>query len=135
MMQKNSTIETVFVYIMVAVGFGSIAIAFSLYVNIGMNEILKEIIVWLVASAIIGLVSTVYESERFTDITATMVHAPFTCIVALVCGWILDYGDGSFSLLVLRMLPTIVVLYAMIHLILFLIRRTALRKVNERLKK
>lgn len=132
---KNTTIQTIFEYMMIGIAFGAIAISFALVINIGMTDTVKQLIVWLIASAIIGLVSIVYESDRFTDITATIVHAPVTCIVALVCGWILDYGDGSFPLLLMRMLPSIVILYAMIHLILFLFRRACTQEINDRLKK
>lgn len=132
---KQNRLYALFEYMMIGIAFGAIAITLSLYVNFGMNDMLKQIIVWLVASAIIGLVSMIYESDYFTNITATIVHAPITCVVALISGWILDYGDGSVSLLLIRMLPSIVVLYAAIHLILFLFRRTAAQDINARLKK
>ena len=131
----NSKIQTVFVYMAVGIAFGAIAITFSLYVNCGMTEMLKEIMVWLTAAAMIGVISMIYESDRFSDITATMIHAPITIVVALISGWILGYGDGSLSLLLMRMLPAIIVMYAIIHLVLFLIRRATLREINNRLKK
>ncbi|MDO5783430.1 MAG: DUF3021 family protein [Eubacteriales bacterium] len=132
---KHSIIQTSLMYIAVAIAFGAIAITFSLYVNFGMNEMLKQIIVWLIAAALIGLISIVYESDRLTDITATMIHAPITIAVALISGWILNYGDGSFSVLLMRMLPSVLIMYVIIHFVLFLIRRATLREINARLKK
>lgn len=135
MNMKSSNLPIILAYMMVGIAFGAIAITIALYMNYGMTDFLKEIIVWLIAAAILGLVSMVYEIDHFNDITATLVHAPVTCIVALISGWILDYGDGSVSLLLMRMLPTIIILYIIIHFILFLIRRISLRNINNHLKK
>ena len=132
---KKNTILTPILYMMVGIAFGAIIITVSLYASGDMNDTLKEIIIWLIASAVIGLISTIYESDRFTDITATLVHAPVTFIVALISGCMLDYGDGSVLLLIQRMLPVIVIIYVVIHLVLFLFRRAALREVNRHLKK
>lgn len=132
---NRSIIQTILMYVAVGIAFGAIAITFSLYVNYGMTDTLKEIMVWLVAAALIGLISMVYESDRLSDITATLIHAPVTVAVALISGWILNYGDGSFSVLLMRMLPTVLIMYAIIHFVLFLIRRATLRELNARLKK
>ena len=131
---KKNTLQLVFTYLIVAVGIGAIVITFSLLVNYGMNDILKQLAVWLIASAVIGLASMVYENVSLSHLTATLIHAPITALVALCSGWILGYGDGSLTLLLMRMLPTIVVIYAVIHLILFLFRRAALSDLNSRLQ-
>ena len=131
---KKNTLQLIFTYLIVAVGIGAIVITFSLLVNYGMNDILKQLTVWLIASAVIGLASMVYENVRLSHFTATLIHAPITALVALCSGWILGYGDGSLTLLLMRMLPTIVVIYAVIHLILFLFRRAALSDLNSRLQ-
>lgn len=132
---KKNTILTPFLYMMMGIAFGAVIVTVSLYASGGMNDTLKEIIIWLVAAAVIGLVSMVYENDHLTDLTATLIHAPVTCIVALISGWMLDYGDGSLFLLLMRMLPVIVIVYVLIHLILFLFRRAALQEVNRHLKK
>jgi hypothetical protein len=132
---KMSKLQMTLSYMIVAVGIGSIAVTLSLLFALGLTDVLKQILVWLIASAIIGIVSMIYESERLTDLTATCLHAPATCLVALCSGWILDYGDGSLVLLVSRMLPTIVFFYAAIHLILFLFRRASAADINTRLQK
>ena len=131
---KKNTLQLIFTYLIVAVGIGAIVITFSLLVNYGMNDILKQLTVWLIASAVIGLASMVYENVRLSHFTATLIHAPITAAVALCSGWILGYGDGSLTLLLMRMLPTIVVIYAVIHLVLFLFRRAALSDLNHRLQ-
>ncbi len=132
---KKITVSTVFTYLSVGIAIGAVSITLALLLIIGMTEIMRQIVVWLIASAIMGLVSLVYENENLTDITATLIHAPVTFLTALTSGWILGYGDGSIVLLVSRMLPVIVALYAGIHLLMFLIRRLTLRSLNKRLQK
>lgn len=132
---KMSKLQMTLSYMIVAVGIGSIVITLSLLLTFGLTDVLKQLVVWLIASAIIGIISMVYECDRLTYLTATLIHAPVTCLVALCCGWILDYSDGSLFLLISRMLPVIVVLYAAMHLILFLFRRANVSDINTRLQK
>ena len=131
---KMSKIQLVMTYLIVAVGIGAIVITLALLASYGMTDILKQLTVWLIASAVIGVASLVYENTSLSHFTATLIHAPITAAVALCSGWILGYVDGSFSLLILRMLPTIIIIYAVIHLVLFLFRRAALSDLNHRLQ-
>lgn len=131
---KNK-LENIFLYIAVGIAIGAVICTIGQLAVYGFNDVLKELSVWLIASAVIGLASMVYENENLTDLTATLIHAPITAIVALIAGWIIGYGEGSVMLLVTRMLPTVLVLYALIHLFLFLIRRSIARSINSRLNK
>lgn len=132
---KASKIQILFLYAIVGIGIGSIVSTIILTLVFGMTELIQNLIVWLIASAIFGLISLVYESERLTFLTATCIHAPVVFIIALVSGWILGYGEGSIVLLLERMMPRIVLTYIIVHFVLFLIRRTAVQDVNSRLKK
>ena len=131
---KMSKIQLVMTYLIVSVGIGAIVITLALLASYGMTDILKQFTVWLTASAVIGVASIVYENTTLSHFTATLIHAPITAAVALCSGWILGYGDGSLTLLLMRMLPTIVVIYAVIHLVLFMFRRAALSELNHRLQ-
>ena len=132
---KKKRIPLALSYLIVGVGIGAIAVTISLIITVGLTDILKQILVWLIASGLCGLVSIVYENENLTDITATLIHAPLILLIALCAGWILGYGDGSFSLLLVRMVPVIVLFYVLIHLILFLFRRATVSDINTRLQK
>lgn len=132
---KPSKIQIFFLYAIVGIGIGSIVSAIVLMLVFGMTEMIQNLIVWLIASGIFGLISLVYESERFSLLTATCIHAPVVFGTALIFGWLLGYGDGSILLLLRRMLPIIILTYIIVHFILFLIRRTAVQDVNSRLKK
>ena len=132
---KSNHFTTALLYTAAGIAIGAVVCTLSLLATYGMTDVLRQLAVWLIASAILGLVSIVYENEHLTDLTATLIHAPVTLVVALIAGWVLDYGDGSVLLRLTRMVPVIVVFYTLIHLFLFLVRRSIVRSLNSHLKK
>lgn len=132
---KKSIVNLLFTYVFVGIGIGAAIVTPITILQAGISPVLMEIAVWLVAAAVIGLVSLVYEIETLSDLSATAIHAVCTLCTALAAGTLLDYGDGSFSLLLTRMLPVIVILYAAIHLVFFLIRRATVHSINDKLSK
>lgn len=131
-MKKNWN-HLVLAYLATGLAIGAVVTAVALVINFGLSDELKGLIVWLTASALFGLLSLVYECERLSDLTATLIHCPCTIAVALVSGWICGYGDGSVSLLLARMLPCILVLYILIHAFLFVLRRIEVKNLNRKL--
>ncbi len=120
-------------YVVFAVGLGAMISTAAIAMSMGVTEELRQVIIWMAASAVIGLVSLIYEAESLNDVTATLIHAPLTVATALVAGWIAGYGDGSLGLLVLRMAVPIVVIYAGMHLLMYLLRRMTVRSLNDKL--
>ncbi len=120
-------------YMVFAVGIGSMISTAAITMSMGMTEELRQVIIWIVASAVIGLVSMIYEVDGLPDVTATLIHAPLTVLVALIAGSIAGYGEGSLVLLITRMLVPIVILYVAIHLLMFVIRRFTVRNLNDKL--
>lgn len=120
-------------YVVFAVGLGAMISTAAIVANMGMTEELRQVIIWMAASAVIGLVSLIYEAESLSDLTATLIHAPLTVATALTAGWIAGYGDGSIGLLIVRMAIPIVVIYAGVHLLMYLLRRVAVRSLNDKL--
>lgn len=125
----------VFSYCMIGVGFAAISVAIGMYINLGMTEILKNFVVWMIGGAIIGLLSLIYETEQLSNVKATLIHAPLTCLTALICGWFCDYGDGSVVLLITRMLPFILMIYIIVHVVLYLLNRASVNHINQQLNK
>ncbi len=130
---KKSIINLIFTYVFVGIGIGAAIVTPITVLQAGMSPALKAIVVWLVASAVIGLVSLIFEVESLSQLSAIVIHAVCTLCTALVAGTLLDYGDGSFPLLLTRMLPVIIILYAAIHLVFFLIRRDTVHSINDKL--
>lgn len=121
----------VFSYCMIGVGFAAISVAIGMYINLGMTEILKNFVVWMIGGAIIGLLSLIYETEQLSNVKATLIHAPLHRLTALIVGWICGYGEHSVSLLIVRMLPTIAIIYVVIHAILYLLHCASVRSLNQ----
>lgn len=120
-------------YVVFAVGLGAMISTAAIVLNMGMTEEVRQVIIWMAASAVIGLVSLIYEAESLSDLTATLIHAPLTVATALTAGWIAGYGEGSLGLLIVRMAIPIIVIYAGVHLLMYLLRRMAVRSLNDKL--
>ena len=120
-------------YAVFGVGLGAIISTAAIAVSSGVTEELRQVIIWIIASGIIGLLSLVYELDSLNDLTATLIHAPLTVATALIAGSIAGYGEGSFTLLVMRMGIPIVVIYVGVHLLMYIIRRATVRSLNEKL--
>ncbi len=132
---KKLNIMYIFNYLITGVAFAAIFVAIAMLINFGMSEILKNFIVWMIGGAVIGLLSLIYEKEQLSTLGATLIHAPLTCLTALLCGWICDYGDGSILLLLTRMLPFILIIYIIVHVVLYLLRRASVNHINQQLNK
>ena len=132
---KQSKLQMILQYTVSGIAIGAIVSTLSLIGSFGLTDILKQVLVWIIASALIGLISIIYENENLTDLTATLIHAPLTLLIALTAGWILGYGEGSLTVLLMHMVPGIIIIYSIIHLVLFLIRRIIARSLNTRLNK
>ncbi|MGN1014483.1 MAG: DUF3021 family protein [Butyricicoccus sp.] len=129
----KKAIQNAIVYAIFASGLGAIIYSVALVLRESVTEESKGVLVWVAASAVIGLISLLYECESLTDLQATLIHAPLTFLTALIAGSILNYGEGSVMLLLARMLPVIVVVYVFVHLLMFLLRRQSVKSVNNKL--
>lgn len=132
---KKLNIMYIFNYLITGVAFAAIFVAIAMLINFGMTELLKNFIVWMIGGGILGLLSLIYEKEQLSTLGATLIHAPLTCLTALICGWICGYGDGSILLLVARMIPFIIGIYIIVHVILYLLRRASVNHINQQLNK
>lgn len=63
---KSNNLFNVLMYTAVGIAIGAVVCTLSLLAVHGMTDVLRELTVWLIASAVLGLVSMVYESEHFT---------------------------------------------------------------------
>lgn len=132
---KKFNVMYLFNYLITGVAFAAIFVAIAMLINFGMTELLKNFIVWMIGGGIIGLLSLIYENEQLSTLGATLIHAPLTCLIALICGWFCDYGDGSVVLLITRMLPFILMIYIIVHVVLYLLNRASVNHINQQLNK
>ena len=100
----------------------------------GYNAVVQEFLVWMVASALYGVLSTVMDSKKF-DIPLLVsigLHA-LGCIVitmgaALLCGYINSIAD------VLTILIAALVIYTVVCLICFLLMKQNEKQINNALE-
>ena len=100
----------------------------------GNNAVMKELLVWMAASAMYGLLSTVMDSDKI-DLPLPVsigVHA-LGCIgitmgAAFLCGYIRSIGD------VIPILIPALIIYFVVCLICFLLMKQNEKQINKALE-
>lgn len=100
----------------------------------GFNSVVKEFLVWTVASALFGLVSTIFFSVRsnLSLPAATALHCISCMAVAAGAGAIIGYAD-SFLELLLNILPVFLIVYALVYAGVFFAMKKEAERINEEL--
>ncbi len=98
----------------------------------GFNEAVKEVLVWLVASALFGLLSLIFNSNRMNLILSTVIHCvgclSVTCAACIING----YSSNLFEMLP-AILPVFVVVYAVIYTSAMISSKKEAKKITETL--
>ena len=118
----------------IGMGFGFPITLLCIVLIGGYNAVVQEFLVWMVASALYGVLSTVMDSKKF-DIPLLVsigLHA-LGCIVitmgaALLCGYINSIAA------VLTILIAALVIYTVVCLICFLLMKQNEKAVNKALE-
>ncbi len=101
----------------------------------GYNDTIMGIIIWTVASALLGLVSgLIFHFGKFNLPISTALHCLSCLIIAVGASTICGYGDNFFSILI-KVLPIFVVVYAILYTIALINMKIQSKKVNEKLNK
>lgn len=101
----------------------------------GFNGVIRELLIWMVASALYGLVSGgLFHCKNSLSLPVTVaIHG--VCIIAItmgaaaLCGYVKSAAD------VLPVLVPAVVIYAVIYVVCFLLMKQNEKQVNEALQK
>ena len=100
----------------------------------GFDETVKEVLVWLVASALFGLLSLIFNSGKLNLILSTAIH----CVgcLAVTCGacTINGYSNNFFEILV-SVLPVFAIVYIVIYSAAMISAKAEAKKINESLSK
>ena len=118
----------------IGMGFGFPITLLCMVLIGGYNAVVQEFLVWMVASALYGVLSTVMDSKKF-DIPLLVfigLHV-LGCIVitmgaALLCGYINSIAD------VLTILIAALVIYTVVCLICFLLMKQNEKQINNALE-
>ena len=100
----------------------------------GYNEVVREFLVWMVASALYGLLSTVMDSKKFDMPLPVSIGVHFfgcvaiTLGAALLCGYIGSVAD------VLPILIPAILIYVVVCFICFLLMKQNEKQINKELE-
>ena len=100
----------------------------------GWNDAVKEILVWLVASALFGVLSLIFNSDRMNLIVATVIHCTGCLAVTCTACTINEYSNNFFEML-LAILPVFVIVYAVIYTSTLIASKKEAKKITESLNK
>lgn len=124
-------------YIMNAIigmGFGFPITLLCMVLVGGYNPVMKEFLVWMAASALYGVLSTVMDSDKIEmPLPAAIgVHAlgcvGITMGAALLCGYIKSIAD------VLPILIPAIIIYVAVCLVCFLLMKQNEKQINKALE-
>lgn len=100
----------------------------------GYNPIIREFLIWTVASALFGIYSGLISkrSERLNLPSAMALHCALCLVTATAAGALCGYSD-SFVELLLGILPVFVVVYAVIYGLSIASMKRYEKRINEAL--
>lgn len=118
----------------IGMGFGFPITLLCMALIGGYNAVVQEFLVWMVASALYGVLSTImYETKFDLPLPVSIGLHFFGCVVitmgaALLCGYVSSIAD------VLPILIPAVIIYAVVCLICFLLMKQNEKAVNKALE-
>ncbi len=98
----------------------------------GYNEVIKEFLVWTVASALFGLVSVLFQGERFNLIVTTAIHCVCCMLITAGACFIIGYVKG-FGEFLIAIVPVFLLVYVVIYFVTFISMKKAAKEANEAL--
>lgn len=101
----------------------------------GFNGVVKEFLVWTIASALFGVLSVVtFKSDRLNMISATVLHCVGCLLITVGACAIIGYADNFFEIL-LAVAPVFIIVYVVIYSVNFFTMRKNAKKANEALSR
>ena len=118
----------------IGMGFGFPITLLCMALIGGYNAVMKELLIWMAASALYGVLSTIMDERKFDmPLPVSIGLHFFGCVVitmgaALLCGYVSSISD------VLPILIPAVIIYAVVCLICFLLMKQNEKAVNKALE-
>ncbi len=115
-------------YLIAGTGIGFICTTFFMIMFIGFNPLTAQILAWLIASAIYGLSTMIFDNQKLRFFYKIIIHYIIALSVTL-CIIYLFYQPYVISVLISFTITYIIVLYAV-----WQIEKNNIKKLNEKLK-
>ncbi len=121
-------------YALTGTGIGFPITALCMLLIGGVNQATKEILVWVVASALFGLVSGLFfQKLNLKLITASALHFVSCLVIGAGAGWLCGYGE-SFLELLAGMVPVFVAVYVIVYLCVYFSMKREAERINKALR-
>ena len=122
--------------ILISVGIGAIVSTICMYSanpDPFVRETLKNTGAWLIASALYGLLSRVYDRDGLSLPAAMAIHMGGCLAITLATCWLLGYAEfgGNFFLAIV---PVFLVIYLVIFAVIYGAESKGAREVNQKLR-
>lgn len=118
----------------IGMGFGFPITLLCMILIGGYDPVMKEFLVWMAASALYGVLSTIMDDKKFDMPMPVSIGLHFfgcvaiTMGAALLCGYVSSIAD------VLPVLIPAVIIYAVVCLICFLLMKQNEKQINKALE-
>lgn len=124
---------TIFSSVISGIGIGIPVTLICMLVIGGYTHILKEFIVWTVASALFGVVTNlIFRNDRLNLPVSTTVHCICCLAIAIIACAVCNYSDNLLSLF-LGVAPVFIVVYVIIYAVSIIIMKIEAKKANKAL--
>lgn len=127
--------KKIITYVGVGLAVGSVTSTACMALMGALDGTLVQVMAWLGASALCGVLSMIYDIESMPLPLAIGLHAALCFGVALGTSYLLGYGKHFGPGLAMQMLPVFIVIYLGISLSIWLYDRHCARTTSERLAK
>lgn len=122
-------------FVLQGIGIGVPTALICIVLSGGFNETISDVIVWTVASALIGLLSgwVFYQNSDWSLLRAIAVHCVGCLALVVGAGWFCGYDDSIFVLM-RAMLPGFIIVYVLIYLFIYWMMKQEAKRVNQMLE-
>lgn len=119
-------------FAIIGTGIGAIITTICAFVLSGSTFKTKDLAIWLIASAIMGMLTMLIYSDKIHLAVATLIHSVCTFGIVLGSSAVCGYGE-SIGEIIKNILPIFFAVYIVIYFIFYLIAKINSKKINEAL--
>lgn len=115
-------------------GIGFFAITVSLLIMKSESVSIREMIVWSIASFLMGVISMVMYCEKLKLLTATAIHFVLVFLTSTAANFICGYAPNVLAYWK-EVFPSFILIYVIIYAIVFAVSKLQEKSVNNSLNK
>lgn len=125
--------EEFLISIFTGIGIGAVVCTVTMAAMGGMDATLKQVLVWVAASALFVVISQIMCMDFGNLLIRTVIHFCLCFTLAATVGTFLHYSSDWISSARV-MLPAFIIIYVIIYVAIFLVRLAETKELNKKLK-